>query len=202
MADLQGRCRCCSIPVEGMRAQVRVCPLCDQCGGIHGEALAAAVRERVAAGKLSVWYGIGVLALDDANTAGMLQFVGDPRNASLWVPEPVRRWQVVAGRAVLANTLPAMDEIIGACLAPFLGTVATEASLQALADEITTAMRWIDPDVLHVDIASKRDAIDPEHLIIKVTTRTAAMPGMVSQFGAEDDVSIPDSVMRAKPAQA
>lgn len=178
-----------------------MCPLCDQCGGLHGEALYRAVRERVAGGHLSVWYGIGVLALDDANTAGMLQFVGDPNAASIWVPEPVRRWQVVAGRAVLADTLPAIDEIIAACLSPYVPGPKTDETMRALADDLTTAMRWIDPDVLHVDISCKTDAIDPGHLIIQVSTRTATMPGMVSIPGG-DDVVIPDHVLRAKPAQA
>lgn len=201
MAELQSQCRCCRVPVEGIRAKVRVCPLCDECGGLHGLALEAAVRERVASGQMSAWYGVGVMALDDANAAGMLRFVGDPREASIHVPEPVRRWQVVAGRAVLAGELPAIDEIIGACLAPYVPGPKTDATMQALADELTTAMRWIDPEVLHVDISCALDVIDPQHLIIQVSTRTPAMPGAANMPGA-DDVVIPDHVLRAKPAQA
>lgn len=193
-------CRCCGIPVEGARAKVRVCAVCDSCDSRHGDKLEAHVRHLVASGAVSMWWAIVRMALDDAQLSGRLEFRGARDAAEIWIPVAPRRWEVVLGRAAAIRRIPEIAEIVGACLAPFIPGKVSRATMKEIGAELTAALTWVDPNVVSVDVDCKRDAIEPEHLIIHVNTRTNVAPGSITL--CEPNVEIPDDILARPRGQA
>lgn len=194
-------CRCCGIPVMGTRARVRVCPICDQCDGLHGDKLQIALAAGVVNGKVDPGLALTRSIIDDAQLTGRIVYVEDPNGGhSITVPDPAPRWQVICSRALCRNQLPDVTLVLDVILARHLPCQATPDKLEAIARELREALAFMDPGVLSVDVQSERDALDPQHLIVKVTTSTPTM-GMQT-IGNLPDVEIPPDIMLRARGQA
>lgn len=193
-------CRCCGVPVNGPRQKFRVCPLCDQCDGMHGNALERLLRKLAATGAITMWHGIGRMAVDNAHLTGRLSLIGPSDAATMWVATAPRPWEVVLGRAGASFTIPDIGEIVAACLAPFIPGKVSRATMDAIGRELTGALTWVDPNVVSVDVDCKRDSIDPEHLLIHVNTRTNVAPGSITV--CEPNIEIPDDILSRPRGQA
>lgn len=197
------RCRCCGVPVDGaVRRQVRVCLGCDQCDGLHGAQLQGVLFKAVSDGKITAGTAIARSLIDDAQITGRLVYhVKDGAVADITVPNPPPRWLVVAMRSVARNELPDFASLVDAVLGAYLPCKGTRAVLDAIAAELTEAFRFVDPSVMSVVVDSKRDALDPQHLIIQIQARTPTLAASVNIPGA-DDVVIPDDILHRKRAEA
>lgn len=181
-------CRCCGTVTVNAEVARRLCTLCQRCDRRHGDELQHHVARLVRSGQIDAYHGLARMMIDDANLCARLAFVGDPMAATLWIPEAPRRWEVVVGRALALKQAPDLSLILQVTLARFVPGLATPERMQELANELTSALAFIDPNVLSVDVASRRDM------------RTAAAPGMVTVCAP--DVEIPEDVMTRPRGQA
>lgn len=194
------QCRCCGVPVDGMRAQVRVCAICDRCDGKHGDELQALLLHGVQTGQVKPGMALCRALVDDAHLTGRIVFVGDINNATITIPDPPPRWFVVCGRAAAKNTLPDMHSVIGAVINRHIPGRCSRATLDAIAAELKEALHFVDDSVMDVTVASKIDALDPQHLIIQVNAKAPVM-GMVIDKNA-GEVEIPADILSRARGQA
>lgn len=194
------QCRCCGVPVDGMRAQVRVCAICDRCDGRHGDELQHMLLHGVQSGQVNPGVALCRALVDDAHLTGRIVYVGDKNNATITIPDPPPRWYVVCGRAAAKGTLPDMHSIVAAVLARFIGAYATTATKMAIAAELGEALRFIDDSVIDVKVDSKLDVLDPNHLIINITAKTPMMGAVIDKNAGE--VEIPADILSRKRAEA
>lgn len=193
-------CRCCGVPVHGeIREKLRVCPLCDQCDGKHGDALQAHCVALVEQGRTTWGTAIARLAIDNAHLWGTLEWHGDPRCAELHVAHCPSPWQTLVGRCAARGVMPGYDALLNACLAPFVPGPNTHENKQAIADELTTALCWLDQNVASVDVGFEADTFDAAHILIRVNLKQA-VPGaiMLETPGAD----IPRDIMARPRGQA
>lgn len=198
------RCRCCGIPVGpvglNMRTKMRVCMWCDDCDGMHGQVLQGVLTMAVRDGKLAPGVALSRALIDDAQLTGRLVFdVVNGEANNIRIIDPPARWFVVAARAVCRNEMPDFASLADAVLGAMLPCNATRENLDKLAAGLTEAFRFVDPSVMAVVVDSKRDSMDPQHLIITIQARTPTM-GQVMP-GAEG-IEIPADVLKRRPAQA
>lgn len=196
------RCRCCGIQVYGTRAQVRVCPICDKCDGLHGDKLQETVTKLVGSGQMDPGLALCRSLIDDAQLAGAIVFVdaGPGVGHIIDIPRPPARWETVIARATCRGDLPEMFAVVDAILKRYIPGKCTRATLDAIQGDLLQALACLDPSVLTVTVNSERDMLDPEHLIIQVQTTTPAMGAVIGK-GAED-VVIPDDIMLRARGQA
>lgn len=184
-------CRCCGVPVEGLRRKFRVCPMCDACDGVHGDALQARCAALVASGQISPWLALTRMIVDDALLCGRLVFIGDPHAALIVVLNPPKRWEVVVCRALCKSELPELQVVIDAVLGAFMGHDASPPVLEALRAEMIQAMHAVDPSLFDVEVIAERDPLDPEHVRINVSAKT---PGLPAAYEAAD-VDMPADIL-------
>lgn len=188
------RCKCCGIPIDGPRVAIELCVVCDRCDRRHGAALEQACIAAVRAGLLSPWHALCRMMIDDALLTGGLALVVDGRGmARPLVPDCPDRWMVVICRAWARQEQPQLDDIVGAVLGRYIPGPATRANFDAIARDLQRALSTIDENVLSVEVDSKIDTLDPEHLIINIQARTPATPGMVTITAP--DVELPADIM-------
>lgn len=193
-------CKCCGVPLTPDRWERGNCPICDLCDKLHGDQLERVVRHLLEIKQVSFGHALVRCAIDDAHLSGYLEFRGPRTNAYPFVRQAPRRWEVVIGRACALGEVPAIADITAACLSPFIPGRVNRETMDAIAKEITDAFQWIDPDVERVEVDCKRDALDPQHLIIEITKRVNVAPGTVALV--DDKTVIPDYIARQKTAQA
>jgi hypothetical protein len=196
-------CRCCGIRLEGPRAQLRRCILCDLCDRRHGIELQAHVIELVASGQLGLWHAITRMLVDDAHLAGLLAMVAvkdEQGVVSVWprVLESPPRWRVVIGRALARNEIPAVSEVLDAVFARHLPGRNSQALRDAISRDLTDAMCMIDPSIVNVEVRCDQDAFDPEHFKIYIT----GLEPTLGQTVMTPEVEIPEGVARGPRGQA
>lgn len=196
-------CRCCGIKLEGERAKVRRCILCDLCDRRHGDELQAHVTMLVRDHRLGFWHAVTRMLVDDAHLAGLLAIVAvedDHGVATAWpfVCEFVPRWRVVIGRALALGELPDVGRVLDAVLGRYLPARNSQALRDAISRDMTDAMCMVDPTIVTCEVSCDQDAFDPEHLRILVTSRESTL----GQTVMAPEVEIPDSVMRRPRGQA
>lgn len=196
------QCRCCGVPVYETRATLRRCMVCDLCDRRHGDELQQHVVALVRAGQITPYHAVARMLLDDALISGALQLIdnGDG-TAYAWIPHPpVERWMVVAARAYARNGQPDVQAVVDAVLGRYLPGPATRANLDAIARDLRRALHHIDQNVVNVEVDCKRDALDPQHLLITVECRTADAPGTVTVTAP--DAAIPADILSRPRGQA
>lgn len=196
-------CRCCGIRLQGEREKIRRCILCDMCDRRHGDELQSHVTALVHAGQIGFWHAVTRMLVDDAHLAGLLAIIAvedDTGVVSAWpyVLGFVPRWRVVIGRALALNELPDVGQVLGAVLARYLPARNSQAMRDAISRDMTDAMCWIDPSIVSCEVTCDQDALDPAHLMIRVTGRDSTL----GQTVMAPEVEIPESVMRGPRGQA
>lgn len=202
-------CKCCGIPIDPAdpRAEWRRCAVCDRCDRRHGDELQIHIWALLNAGQISRGHAFARMLIDDALLTGNLELRpehdehgNELQTATLWITRPPRRWEVVVGRACARNEVPEVGLVVEVTLARYIPGPASPENMQGLADELTTAFCFMDDNVLSVDVSTERVILDPQHLIIRINTKTAAAPGMITTFGA--DAELPDDIMQRPRGQA
>lgn len=197
-------CRCCGIKLEGERAKIRRCILCDLCDRRHGDELQAHVTALLSARPpIDLWHAVARMLTDDAHLAGLLAMVAVEDDAGVvtawpYVIDFVPRWRVVIGRALARDEMPDVSEVLGAVLARYLPGRNSQALRDAISRDLTDAMCMVDPSIVTCEVTCDQDALDPEHLLIHVTGREPTL----GQAVMAPEVGIPDSVMRGPRGQA
>lgn len=183
--------------------------MCDVCDRRHGDELQLQVMALVRAGQITPGRALARMLLDDAHLAGMLEvrtFVDSAVTGGIevlpWIPVAVPRWRVIVGRALALGELPEIALLVQVTLARFMGLYSTPGVLAELKRDLSDAMSTVDPNVLDVEVTTEMGRIDPGHLKIIVTTRTAAGPGMVAVAPGAEDVEIPADILRRPRGQA
>ncbi|HSR79075.1 MAG TPA: hypothetical protein VLN57_21055 [Xanthobacteraceae bacterium] len=197
------RCHCCGIRLEGERAAIRRCILCDMCDRRHGDELQVHVTALVRNGVIDLWHGVTRMLVDDAHVAGLLAIVAVEDAGGLvsgWptVLEFVPRWRVMIGRARARDELPDVTLVLNAVLARYLPAQNSHALRTAISIDMTDAMCLIDPSIVSVDVTCEQDALDAEYLMINVIANVPTL----GQTAMAPDIQIPDSVMRGPRGQA
>jgi hypothetical protein len=159
------QCRCCGVvtaPTQTLQGLVPSCIRCTghwacaiRCGGIHGEALEREARQLVKNGVWQPWYAVALCAVDDAQICNRLLLelgAGHVPPVQMFVPDPPRRWEVVACRSLVQGQVPAAEDVMAACLEPFFGRDNTESTRMEIRREIADAMRCVVGEVVDVDI--------------------------------------------------
>lgn len=197
------RCRCCGIPVDETRATMRRCPVCDRCDGLHGDALQIRVVQLMTSGRMPWGHALARMMIDDAQIAGRLVYVPcdhpGRHGHHIAIPNPPKRWEVVVARAICRDEFPDITLMISVILARFIPGRCNRATLDAIAAEIGEAVRMIDPNVLTVTVDSKRDVLDPSHLIITVQSTTPTIGAVVD---VTPGVKIPADIYQRPRGQA
>ncbi len=203
MEQREGHCGCCGIPLDGQRAFLRRCMVCDRCDHKHGDELQIAIEHLLANGKIESGQAMVRMLIDDAHLSGRIVWIVDPdtSTAMITIPDPPQRWEVVCARAMVRGSMPDLQSVIEAVLTSYIGKQSAPSVLRNLEGDLSRAMAFVDPDVLSVSVEAHRDAIDPGHLFITVSTRTACMPGVVSRSD-DADALIPDDIALRPRAQA
>lgn len=186
-------CRCCGLPdLVGVRGKVRVCPMCDDCDGLHGDALQA----RMMSGEwLDPYIALARAIIDDAQLTNRIVFVGEGEAKHINVPNPPRRWEVMIARALLRNEQPDLHTVMNAVLLPFFGLRASPSVMALLRGELLEALQAFDASIFDVEVSIDVDVLDRENLQIKVCAKTPAL-GMT--FDADSAGVIPPDIM-ARP---
>lgn len=206
MTDFDVRCQCCGLPVPCDRREVRRCVVCDLCDHLHGDALQIRVGRQVMAGQISLCDGLARMLVDDAMMAGGLQLVPEvnleARTWTLrpWILRPIDRWRVVVGRAFAVDRAVDVSLMLSVILARHIPGQVSRGTLDAIARELREALTTIDPNVVGVEVDCKCDTLNPENLLIDISTRTAAAPGMISLV--DPDVELPADIMSRPRGQA
>lgn len=198
---LEVLCRCCGVPVEGMRAQVRVCPICDVCDGKHGDELQALVGHGVVTGQIEPGKALCRMLVDDAHLTGRIIYVereGSPL-ADITIPDPPPRWLVVCGRAAARGQLPDLQTVVNVVLAQHLPCGRDQ--LPALQRELREALTFVDPSIMDVAIDCRIDAECVEHVVINVSGR-AVSPDLVVDMAKGADVEISHDILSRARGQA
>jgi len=202
------QCPCCRVPRNDVVAHppsagptaCKRCILCHVCSGEHGEAFEARNKADVlAAAARGVWNGwrfVAVQIVDDAHLTGRLQVMPGGR---LWIEDPPPRWLVVIGRALAAGTQPDAESVLGAVLDPYIGRANTAAVRAGIERDMTEALQALDDNIVSVEIKTRQHAIERDHLIFEVTSKSASAPMTVT---LTPDVEVPASVLSRKPAEA
>lgn len=206
MIDVDVRCQCCGLPVPLERREIARCAVCDLCDHLHGDALQIYVGRQVMAGQITPYHGLARMLVDDAMMAGELQLVPEvnleARTWTLrpWILRPIDRWRVVVGRALAVDLAVDVSLLLSVILARHIPGRSDRGTLDAIARELREAFAVIDPNVVDVEVDCKRDVLDPEHLLINISTKTAAAPGMISL--ADPDIELPADIMSRPRGQA
>jgi hypothetical protein len=198
-----GRCKCCGFPVQGARAAIELCVVCDHCDRRHGDALQLHVMQLLRARQISVGHALARMLIDDAHLAGELMLIQrDPAVpiAVPWIAQPVKRWRVVTGRAFARDEPVEMELLVGVILGRYIPGKATRENLDELRRDLIEAFTTLDDNVVDIEVDCTRDVIDPAHLIINIHTKTAAAPGMTAIV--DDQVELPDDIMARPRGQA
>lgn len=200
------QCRCCGIPImlgTEMHYKLALCVACTACNKKHGDALEKHARALVDAGRMAPWHCVALITIDNAQLWGTLDVrIGDNGLADLIVRESPRPWQIVVARCASSNRIPTFDELIAACLVSFVPGPNTLANKQRIADEITTALCWIDSNVVCAEIDFKDDVLDAGHLIINVQVRQATPDAVIYDAAKNHDELIPPDIMTRSRGQA
>lgn len=194
-------CRCCRVPVFGMRQRFRVCPICDLCDERHGVALHMELVRRVTAGTVDPWLVIAVSAFDDAWLCGKMELDGVTGLAR--ARECPRRWEVVIAWARTAKQPVALAGIMEAVMAPFMGRPNTEATRTEIGLEMKLALCTADPNLVDVTIESAGPGVTIAHdeIVIKATAKTPAPP-LAQNVGGGPEVELPPDILSRPRGQA
>lgn len=189
------------MPLVGARAELRTCPLCDRCDGLHGDRLQIQVARALCNGGIDAGHALARMMIDDAHLCDRIVFVQVPgeAGATITIPDPPQRWQVACARAVARDELPEIGLVVQVILARYIPGKCSRQTLDAIAAELTEALAFLDPSIMSVDVDSKRDELDPAHLIIKINATTPTL-GAVTEM--PHDVEIPDDIMLRARGQA
>ena len=203
MSRPTAQCRCCGVMVYDKCALRRLCMVCHSCDRRHGDELQEHVIAVVASGQITPYHAIARMMIDDALLCRVLELHSDGQGtATAWVPHGCvpERWQVVAARAIAMGSVPDIQAVVDAVLGRHLPGQATRAKLDAIARDLREALHSIDPHIVSVEVDSKRDALDPENLIITIGGTRAEAPGTVTV--TEPDVEVPADILSRPRGQA
>lgn len=193
-------CRCCRVPVFGMRQRFRVCPVCDLCDERHGHVLHAELIRRVHAGTIDPYLVVAVSAFDDAWLAGKM--VIDANTGLARVLECPKRWEVCIAWCRAARQPVALASVLEAVLAPFMGSPNTEHVREQIAREMRIALCTADPNLADVTIESiKGDTIDRDEIVIRAIAKTPEPPLAVN-VGNGPAVELPPDILSRPRGQA
>jgi hypothetical protein len=197
-------CRCCGVGnLQGVRARLRVCLGCDDCDGLHGDALQAILVKATADRKMSGDAALARALIDDAQLTGRAVYFENPPGsgqADMRIPDPPPRWLVVCARALCRKELPDMHSVVGAVLGRFMGLRSSQTVLEAMRVELQAALSFIDASIFDVQIDTKVDVLDSQHLIIQVQAKTPALGAVVTP--GTENVEIPPDILLRKRAEA
>lgn len=201
MANDQVYCRCCRVPVFGMRARFRVCPICDMCDERHGVALHMELVRRVHAGTIDPWLVIAVSAFDDAWLCGKMEI--DGVTGLCRSRECPKRWEVVIGWARCAKQPVNLTGILEAVLAPFMGRPNVESVREEAQREMRLALCTADPNLVDVEITSMGSGpnLERDEITIRATARTPAPP-LAQNVGGGPEVELPPDILSRPRGQA
>lgn len=194
-------CRCCGVPVEGPRAERRLCPVCDMCDRRHGDDLQAHVVALLRNGQITFGRALSRMLVDDALLTGALLLIPIDRTAAceLRILAPVPRGCVVIGRAIALGRLPDVSAVIAAALARYVGLRATGAVLGDIRRDLIEVITLIDDSVIDVAVTSRTDMLDPGHLIIEITGKSPALGAVIHE---DADATVPPDIMSRPRGQA
>lgn len=190
---LADRCRCCGVPVEGRRAQVRVCIGCDLCDHLHGDVLQGILWRSVNDRQLDPWIAIARAMIDDAQLTGRTEYIrNDDGSHDIVINYPPERWRVTLARALARNELPDLSSVVQAILERWLPAPFTPQLVASIRGDMVPALQIIDAAIMDVEIDCKRDIADPGNLIIKISARTPTLGGYI---GEASGVEVPPDIM-------
>lgn len=195
----EARCECCGVPDAGTRC--RECAL--PCDGLHGDQLQLVLMRAVHDGRLAPYVALARSMYDDAMLTGrmIIRPCAHHPGGHATIPNPPKRWEVVVARALCRNELPDISLVLGAVLAKYIPGRCSRRTLDAIADDMREALSAVDPSIVHVEVDSKIDVVDPQHLQIVITGEAPVLGAVVTPPGVAD-VAIPADIMLRKRAQA
>lgn len=199
------RCRCCGIPITAadgqVRQQLRVCIGCDNCDELHGAKLQGVLSQGVRDGKIAPYTALARAMIDDAQMTGRTVYVvREGRVADLIIPDPPRRWLVMAARAMARNEMPDLQTLVDAVLGVYIPGQSTPARMAALRSELRDALQFVDSSIMDVEVTTTMDMLEPGHLRIEIRAKTPTLGVVTSGPGA--DVEIPADILSRKRAEA
>lgn len=194
-------CRCCRVPVFGMRQRFRVCPICDMCEERHGVVLHMELVRRVQAKTIDPWLVIAVSAFDDAWLCGKMEIDGVTGLARS--RECPKRWEVVIAWARAARQPVALTGIIEAALAPFLGKPNIPAVRDEIGREIKMALCTADPNLVDVIVESMGPSAQIAHDEIQIrAVAKSPSPPLAQNVGGGPEVALPPDILSRPRGQA
>lgn len=201
MADQTIECRCCRVPVFGMRQRFRVCPICDMCNERHGHALHVEIVNRALAHAIDPYLAIAVSAFDDAWLCGKMEI--DGVTGLRHSRECPKRWEVAIAWARTAKQPVNLQGILEAVLAPFMGRPNIPSVRDEIAREMRMALCTADPNLIDIEITSMGTGpnVEADEIQIKATAKTAAPP-LAHNVGGGPEVELPADIWSRPREQA
>lgn len=194
-------CRCCGVAIVGdaTRLQVRVCVDCDQCDELHGAQLQGVLLKAVSDGKLAPYTAVARAMMDDAQLTGRIVHVVINGRADITIPNPPRRWEVMAARSMVRGELPDLQTLVDAVLGCYIPGRNTPDRMAAMRLELRDALQFVDPSIMDVEVSTVMDALEPGNLRIEIKART---PTLGTEMPGAPDVNIPADILTRKRAEA